>query len=121
MFGHWRTDGDSAQNQAFQSGVHGPKVLGGFDNVADRLFVLQVNQQPAAASSMEKSSVLFEIRKIRGVRERLAAQNPGDQLNLAQITTLTQACAFALFGPRAADVETDPRSWSKSSRTSNSP
>lgn len=54
-----------------------------------------MKQQPAVATPAEKASILYDLRRILGERERIALSYPNDHANLTQMNTLQQVCLFS--------------------------
>lgn len=55
----------------------------------------QVQQLPHAATSGERSGVLFDVRRLLALRQDQAAASPEDQINQGQIVALKQVRIFS--------------------------
>ncbi|KAH9458685.1 hypothetical protein Pst134EB_010983 [Puccinia striiformis f. sp. tritici] len=95
LLGTWRT-GSANQTELFDPDIQRrieESVFGNWrrdDSIASQAFLSGIKQQPAVATPAEKASILYDVRRILSEREQVAATYPGDQTNLAQMTTLQQ-------------------------------
>lgn len=57
-------------------------------DVSHPLRILQVQQLPHAATSGERSGVLYDVRRLLVTRQEQANANPEDQINQGQVVAL---------------------------------